>query len=153
VAGFPLLINNLCNASMAKTVEKTLYEVGDEITISAKADATSLTLKAKYDDGTVTETTYVEFPVQFTAEKSGVFEITQQTLSGREANAEFFVRVAKDESVFGRKQGVLVNPITPFGSGTDTSIQNNTEDITFYFIIAILVLLCVEWGLQYREQY
>ncbi len=153
VADFPLLINNLCTVSVPKTVDSTLYEVGDEIEIRAKAGATSLTVSAEYGDGTSQKSTYNEYPVRLSAEKSGVYKISQETLSGRNSETEFYVRVAESESVFGNKLDVLENPITPFGSGTDTSIKNNTEDITFYFIIAILVLLCVEWGLQYREQY
>lgn len=153
LADFPLFINNICTSTMAKTVEKTLYEVGDEIKISAKADAYSLKLKAKYDDGGTEEFTYTEFPIQFKTSKSGLFEVSQETISDRKADASFYVRVSKNESVFNQKLNVLENPIVPYGSGTDTTIPNNTEDITFYFIIALIVLLCVEWGLQYREQY
>ncbi|MCH5162955.1 MAG: BatA and WFA domain-containing protein [Clostridiales bacterium] len=153
LADFPLLINNLCKISMSKTVEKTLFEVGDEITISSKADAVSLTVKAKYSDGSEESTTYTQFPVRYTASRAGLYEVSQQTLSGRNANASFYVRISRDESMFFQKLAVLENPIIPYGAGTDTSIQFNTEDITIYFIIALLVLLCVEWGLQYREQY
>lgn len=150
---FPLLLHNLCNYSMSRTVEQTQYEVGDDVVLNAKADAESITVKASYADGTESERVYTSFPVRFTAEKSGAYNVTQVTSSGRTLEGAFFVRVAEDESVFGKKLSTLANPITPLGAGTDTTIQNNTKDITFYFIIAILVLLVVEWGLQYREQY
>ncbi len=153
VVDFPLLINNLCTASVPKTVEKTLYEVGDEVELRAKAGAIEMTVEAQFGDGGMLKTTYTEYPVRLAADKSGVYKVSQKTSTGRDETVEFFVRTAKSESVFGNKLDVLENPITPFGTGTDTTVKNNTEDITFYFIIAILVLLCVEWGLQYREQY
>ncbi len=152
LADFPLLIDNLTKYSMSNTVDKTLYTAGDTVVLNAKADTRLMTVNAKYGDGSADEKSYIEYPVEIEAEKPGVYSVMQTTASGRTIESAFFVRIAEDESA-DKVQATLVNPVTPYGTGTDTTVKNNTENITFYFIIAILVLLVVEWGLQYREQY
>lgn len=153
VPEYPLFINALCDYSMAYTIEKTLYEVGDEVKLNAKADADTMSVTADYGNGEEDELVYTTFPVELATEKSGVYTVMQQTDSGRTVSSSFFVRISEGESAFGRTEDVLVNPITPYGNGTDTSVANNTMDIYVYLIGALLLLLCVEWGLQYREQY
>ena len=148
VPQFPLFINALCDYSMAYTLEKSLFEVGETITINAKADAEYISVTTERG-----EQTFTTFPVEITADSVGVYKIKQQTASGREVDGTLFVCVNKNESVFGKTEGELVNPMAPFGSGTDSSVANNTIDITVYLLAAIFVLVCVEWGLQYREQY
>ena len=144
---FPLLINNLCNYSLANTVDDTLYTVGDTVTLNAKPDAT---LSVAFGGD---ETDYTDKTVDLKTEKSGVYTVTQTFDSGREVKNSFYVRVSKNESVFNTIGSTLVNPVVIGSIGTDTDIQNDTMDICVYLAAALLALLCVEWGLQYREQY
>ena len=150
---FPLLINNLCNYSMANTVDNTLYSVGDTVTVNAKPDAEKLTVSAKYASGEDETTEYTEEKtVPLNLEKVGVYTVTQTLKTGREVTDSFYVRVSKNESMFNVTGSTLVNPIV-IGNGTDTTIQNDTMDIYVYLAAALLAFVCVEWGLQYREQY
>ena len=152
VPQFPLFINALCDYSMAHTLENTLYQVGETIKINAKADAGFISVTADYGEGKEEEI-YTSFPVEIKAERAGVYTVVQQTNSGRKEEYSFFIRIAQDESVFGKTESVLVNPVTPYGNGTDSTVANNTMSITVYLMGALLLLVCIEWGLQYREQY
>lgn len=150
---FPLLINNLCNYSMAYTVDNTLYNVGDSVTVNAKADTETMTIKAKYASGEEEKTEYTEFPVVLDVTKAGAYTVTQTLASGRVVEDSYFVRLPESESVFNFTGKTLVNPIVLSSVGTDTEIENDTMDIYVYFAAVLLALVCVEWGLQYREQY
>ena len=150
---FPLLINNLCNYSMANTVDETLYTVGDTVTVNAKANATNITINAKYTSGEEEKAEYSNFPVVLDASEAGVYTVKQTLATGREVTDSYFVRVSKNESVFNFTGSTLVNPIVIGNIGTDNDIQNDTMDIYVYLAAALLAFLCVEWGLQYREQY
>ena len=151
VPTFSLFINALCDYSMAHTMEKTLYEVGETVRLNAKADAESISVKAEGVEGE--GEIYTSFPVEIKAEEAGAYTFTQETNSGRTLNGSFYVRVARNESVFGKTETALVNPVTPYGNGTDASVANNTMSITVYLLGALMLLVCVEWGVQYREQY
>ena len=99
------------------------------------------------------ETTYDKFPVTINADVSGTYTVTQTLENGRSVTDEFFVRIPARESVFGRNGTNLVNPVVMTGIGTDTNVQNDTRDIFMWIAIALFVLVSLEWGLQYREQY
>lgn len=148
VPQFVLLVDALCDYSMAHTFDKTLYSVGDTVKLNARLDAEYMSVDAVGE-----EETFSSSVVNLKADKAGVYKVTQSTYSGRTISSSFFVRLSENESVFGKTEGALVNPLTPYGSGTDTTVANNTMDISVYLAAALLVLLCVEWGLQYREQY
>lgn len=148
VPTFPLFINALCDYSMAHTFDKTLYSVGDTVKLNARLDAEYMSVDAVGE-----EETFSSSVVNLKADKAGVYTVTQSTHSGRTISSSFFVRLSENESVFGKTEGALVSPMTPYGNGTDMNVANNTMDISVYLAAALLVLLCVEWGLQYREQY
>ncbi len=150
---FPLLINNLCSYSMAHTVDNTLYNVGDLVTVNTKADAEIVSISAKYASGEEEKTDYTEFPVVLDATQAGAFTVTQTLASGRVVEDSYFVRLPENESLFNFTGDMLVNPIVISSVGTDTEIENDTMDIYVYFAAVLLALVCVEWGLQYREQY
>ncbi len=151
---FPLLINNLCNYSMANTLDNTLYSVGDTIKVNAKPYTENLTVSAIYASGEKETTEYAEKTVVLNAEKVGVYTVTQTFGADREPiTNNYYVRVSKNESTFNVTGSTLVNPIVISTVGTDTSIQNDTMDICVYLAAALLAFVCVEWGLQYREQY
>ena len=95
-------------------------------------------------------------PVTLDAQKPGVYTVSQ-TLGGAEGQEQteqsFFVRVPEEECDFARTEADLAQPSVVTGIGTDTTVKNDTMDIFVYLAAALLVLVCVEWGLQYREQY
>lgn len=150
---FPLLISNMCDYSMAYTVDDSLYTVGDTIKINAKANAENLTVNAAYVAGNESSESYTEFPVIIAAELAGVYSITQELDDGSEVSSVFFVRIAQSESEFGKTEATLVNPVVVSVAGINSNMTDENTDICIYLAVALLVLLSVEWGLQYREQY
>jgi hypothetical protein len=60
--------------------------------------------------------------------------------------------MSEAESNFAADGGAISSP-TVTGAGKDKNISNDTLDIFVYIASALLLLLFVEWGLQYREQY
>ncbi len=148
---FPRLIGNMCSYSLSPTVEKNAYLVGEEIGIHTKPNVRSVSVKGVFTDGGESEEIYTSFPVSFPSSRTGVYTVTQTLLSGEVVTDYFTVRSPQAESVFGVVETTLTVPIVS-GSGTDASVARDTVDIYVYLAAALLVLLCIEWGLQYREQ-
>lgn len=145
---FPLLISNLCDFSIAPAVNETLYTIGDDVRINARVGAESVSLISASGN----ELNYSDYPVVYNVQQPGVYTVRQNFETGRTADDEFFVRISPRESVFSKTGTNLVNPVV-MTIGTDNTVKNDTMDIFFWLAIALFVLVCVEWGLQYREQY
>lgn len=150
---FPLLVSNICRYTLTPTVEGTLYVVGDTVQINAKPDTSTLTVKAVYLDGTESQQQFTTFPVNFDVLAPGTYTVTQTLDSGRVVTDTFYARISQSESIFGQTETTLVNPVVFNGVGTDNDVGNDTMDIFVYLAAAMLVLICIEWGLQYREQF
>ena len=150
---FPLLVSNICRYTMLPTVDGTLYNVGDTVRINAKPDTENMTVHAVYTDGTEREEARTSFPVDFYTEMPGSYTVTQTLASGRVVTDTFYVRIPQEESAFGRVEESLVDPVVFGDTGTDTDVGNDTMDIFVYLAAAMIVIVCIEWGLQYREQY
>ncbi len=150
---YPLLISNLYRYSIVRTVERAEYAVGEAVQLNAKPNALQMTVSASFADGTESEEQYSEYPVLLTPERLGEYTVTQTLGSARTVTDRFYVRLAGDESVFGKKLALLTGPVTPPGAGTDTNVNRDTLDVFVYLGAALLVIVCVEWGLQYREQF
>lgn len=153
---FSMLIANMFDYSVSYTVDGTIYDAGSSIELNAQANTESMTVHAVYADGTENTQTYTQYPVTLDAQKPGVYTVSQ-TLGGAEGQEQteqsFFVRVPEEECDFARTEADLAQPSVVTGIGTDTTVKNDTMDIFVYLAAALLVLVCVEWGLQYREQY
>lgn len=150
---FPLLINNLCKYAMPSTVESPSFKVGETVTVNAKVNTQLLEITAKYSAGAETQESYTEFPVVLNPDAAGVFTVTQSLSSGRTVIDQYFVRIPEKESIFYQPEKTLVNPVVMNTAGSDVSVQNDTMSIYVYLAAALLAFLCLEWGLQYREQY
>lgn len=153
LVNFPILIGNLCDYSMTHTLKETRFNVGDTVDLGARANTETMSVKANYSAGGESEETFTEFPASVRATRAGSYTVTQKLSDGRTVTDGFFVRIPARESVFDKTLGTLVNPVVMNVAGTDTDVQNDTMDIFVYLAAALFVLVCVEWGLQYREQY
>lgn len=149
---FALLVRNICNYTLTPTVEGTLYTVGDTVKINSKVNAASVTLKATYLDGSESDNQIVG-SADFEPLAPGVYTVTQVLRSGRIVTDTFYVRVAANESTFDKTEATLKNPVA-FTDGSEITISDkDTKEIFIYLAAAMLVIVCIEWGLQYREQF
>lgn len=150
---FPMLVRNICSYTLAHMVEDTIFTVGDTVRLTAKPDAKTMTVNAVYSDGTEEISTYTDFPVDFKAVAPGSYTVTQVFSGGRTVTDSFYVHVSENESVFGKTEGTLINPVVFAGDREESVSAGENKEIFIYLAAAMLVLMCIEWGLQYREQF
>lgn len=153
---FPLLIHNMCEYTAPPTLEKSLFDVGETVTVHVKPNTESVQVKFEGRDGGEDETTdYTAFPLELTADQPGVYTVTQKLTSGKVRTDTFFVRTSAEESDFSAVGGVLAAEEYQGGNGNTAGNDVRYNIFEFFKIIAIalLVLLVVEWGVQYREQF
>ncbi len=145
IPDYIMLTHNLSRFSVQNMVSEYLYSSGDVIEIRKKASALTITV-----DHSEEEVTYQEFPVILTADQPGTYEITQILASGEEVSVNFFVRVAENQSNFYHDYGFLSNPIIP-NTSEEADANQDTLDIVYYLMAALILLLLIEWGLHYNE--
>lgn len=153
---FPLLIHNMCEYAAPPTLEKSLFDVGETVTVHVKPNTESVQVRFEGRDGGEDETAdYTVFPLELTADKPGVYTVTQKLTSGKVRTDTFFVRTSAVESDFSAVGGVLAAEEYQGGNGNAEGNDVRYDIFEFFKIIAIalLVLLVVEWGVQYREQF
>ena len=142
---FPELIYNMVQYSLCPVMEKTAYEVGEEITLQKTSGVvlTSITGNKEADK----EENFVRLPASFEAELPGLYTVSQVMADESVKTTEYVVRLAKEESDITAAGGVL-----PELTGTSETVSYEKE-ITWWIVAALLVLIVLEWGLQYREQF
>ena len=143
---FPLLVNNACDYAAPLTLDKYLYETGDVVSVHTKPNAVSATL-------TTAEKTeeYERLPFEFTCSKPGEFTIVQNLSNGKVRTDTLFARIPSDESNFAFVGDTLAPDKIPFASETD--IEYNSLQLIRYLAMLLLLLIAVEWGVQYHEQF
>lgn len=151
LADFPRLVRNMCAYTLAHTVEGARFGTGETVRFTPRPNAQILTVRAEYAGGGESEEIFKEFPVDYLTARAGVYTLTQTFADGSEKRDVFCVDLPCGESAFGRTAAALAVPIA-VGSGTDLTLGKDTVDLYVYFAAALLALVCVEWGLQYREQ-
>ena len=94
--------------------------------------------------------------VSLVVEKPGIYNV-EQTINGKVVKDNFFVRISANESNYRYTRDTLAVDVY---INIETGVTGNPggdsfdlEEATKYFAGALLVLVIIEWGLQYREQY
>lgn len=147
-----ILINNMFDYCVHSTLENSVYSVGDEVVLYAKPTTNQLRVN---DTLHMASTNYVD-KVNLVVTEPGVYNVEQTTNNGT-IKDQFFVRVSENESNYKYTRDVLavdqyVNVETGV-VGNPGGDSFDLEEATKYFAGALLVLIIIEWGLQYREQY
>jgi len=142
---YPALIHNLVQYSLCPVLEETSYEVGDEITLNKVSGAVLSSVKSS-NPAAVAEN-HVRMPVSYKAEEPGLYTVTQVMADDSVETTEYFVHLAQEESNITAPGGAL-----PQVEGAETKVSYEKE-ITRWIVLALLLLIIVEWGLQYREQF
>ena len=159
---FPVFVYNTCEYAAPHTLASRLFTVGDEIGGSVKPNTVHLNVSqdgdsasARYDrDVSVSD---VSEPVAVPADAPGLFTVTQTLSGGTVRTDTCFVRIPSGESDFTTPGGVLAAETyqsAPDAEGDPTrELKHDTFDFYPYIAGLLLLLLVVEWGVQYREQF
>lgn len=146
---YAALIRNMKNYSIAHTSDKLLYTVGETAVISTKPNAKEIFLEyTNYFN------VFKDTPVNHKVPTPGIYYLNQKFYDEEDLNERFFVKVARSESDFATIGGVLVGKeYINIEKGIIGGNKNKVDfqDIITYLAGGILVLLIIEWGLQYRE--
>lgn len=138
---FPIMFVNFFEYYFPSTLEDTVFEVGDEITLSARGEELSV------DAPGLERLTFTDYPATMVVTTPGTYTVSQDLISGQPLNQTFFVKIASTESDFTREVYVLTNPeFLP-------DPEPNNLDLLIYLAAAIVTLLFVEWWLQSKDQF
>ncbi len=138
-AEFPLLLRNTINHFFPVALEEYVYETGDTINVDIKTPMLEVS-------GPETELTFESFPAEWVVENPGTYTLMRDSLSGTPIVENIFVKLPAEENNTNLTEDVLENP--DFYSDADS----NDLDLLFYFTLAIVAILFIEWWLKSREQ-
>ena len=136
---FPLILRNAINYFFPVTLDKYVYETGDKMHVDIKTNLLEVS-------GPNTTLQFESFPAEWVVENPGTYTLFRDSLSGLPIEESVFVKLPAEENNTHLTEDVLENPY--FYSAKDS----NDLDLLFYFALAMVMLLFVEWWLKSREQ-
>lgn len=144
---FPLLLKNMVNHFFPTTVNEFVYDTGDTIELDAMASSLDVS-GAEVTDAVskLPVETLVELPGKIIVNKHGTVTLTQYLISGEPQIESVYVKIPSSESNILLEEEKLVNPY--FYSDSDSM----DIDLLFYFALAMVAFLFLEWWLKSREQ-
>ena len=136
---FPLLMNNILEHYIPSTFESPVVELYDEVTLNSRSPELSVTGPASIS------AEFTEFPAKIAADAPGLYTVTQTPISGQQVVENFYVTIPDDESNIVRELDSLTNPYYP------PVLEDANLDLVFYFALALVALMFLEWWLKSRE--
>jgi hypothetical protein len=143
----PMLVRNLSDYSLIKTVESQVLDSGQ--TIQIQPHPASISLEIEYE-GVVSS--YGNEAFDFELNQIGRYRIRQVLNTGRIEEMSFYVRIPRQESNFDYQGDVILAQVNPVAPGGD-EVVNDLFNLLPYLAAILLLFVAIEWGLQYREQY
>jgi len=143
----PMLVRNLSDYSLIKTVESQVLDSGQ--TIQIQPHPASISLEIEYE-GVVSS--YGNEVFDFELNQIGRYRIRQVLNTGRIEEMSFYVRIPRQESNFDYQGDVILAQVNPVAPGGD-EVVNDLFNLLPYLAAILLLFVAIEWGLQYREQY
>jgi hypothetical protein len=143
----PMLVRNLSDYSLIKTVESQVFDSGQ--TIQIQPHPASISLEIEYE-GVVSS--YGNEAFDFELNQIGRYRIRQVLNTGRIEEMSFYVRIPRQESNFDYQGDVILAQVNPVAPGGD-EVVNDLFNLLPYLAAILLLFVAIEWGLQYREQY
>ncbi len=131
---FPLFITNYFNHYIPQTIEKRVYEVGEEINVRTRG--VSVTLDGSSDELAPESKIAIATP--------GSYKLNEVLLSGNQEDLEFFVKLAKNES------NVKLSSLDNYAIEIKRP-DNIMADIYLYLAISLVVVVCLERFLYAKE--
>lgn len=142
---FPLLINNMMKYSARESLEKRAFEVGE--TVSFFAPAGSKTMSFKKDGFVLSVSDAVDST--YLLDSLGNYEIEVEFADGKTKSYMMPTHISEDES---NTKSVGDTIIAEQVSATSSSRPEAIE-IWPYLAILLLLLLVVEWGVYYKDEF
>ncbi len=144
---FPTLVKNLSDFSMVPTIDNHHYQTGDTITINKHPIATQVLITSgdyRHEFKTETENLSINKP--------GLYTINQLLSNGTTKQSIFYASIPRNESDFNFEGELIVVPFIPEDAKKDET-KNDLYSLLPYLAAVLLVIIAIEWGVQYREQY
>ena len=142
---FTLLISNLKEECIPYTVDRTLVTAGEDVEINLRPNITGAEIEYAGE-----KTPLKQSPEIFKARKVGEYQVKQYFEGDASKTNNFFVCLSPSESDFSYTGGILAPEEYP---GKEVSTDKEEVDIIPYLAGLMLLLIILEWGLYYREQY
>lgn len=142
---FPELIYNMVEYSLFPVLKEHRYETGDTVELQ-KGNGVAMVSVSGREEGDAMQN-FVRLPAEFPAEAPGLYTVTETMVDGSETESRFFVQLSPAESDMTSPGGML-----PELSATAEEVSYEKE-ITWWIAVVLLVLVVLEWGLQYHGQY
>lgn len=139
IPNFPLLLHNTINYFFPVTIEDYKYEINDVVSMNARANELSV-------EGPNVDLKFETFPAEIIVTEPGTYTMTQTPISGEMVIENIYVKIPARESEINMEESVLKNPY--FFEESDTA----DIDLLFYFALAVVALLFIEWWLKSRDQ-
>ena len=136
---FPMLMKNVVSYFFPVTLDEYVYEVNQTVTLNARADMLEVT-------GPEVELKLESFPHTLKVIQPGSYTLMQSVMSGNLVIENFFVKIPANESNIHLIESTLTNPY--FFEETESM----DIDLLFYFALAVVMLLFVEWWLKSHER-
>ena len=139
---FSFLVYNMFNYFIPSTISSNTFEIGDTVDLAARG--TDLKV-----EGNGFEYSMVDKKTDsITVTRPGTYTVTQTPMSGDELIIEnFYVRIPTDESSITRQVESL--PV----ADVDSEVRIEFEDLMFYFAIALVSFMSIEWILQIKKNF
>lgn len=142
---FPALIYNMIQYSLCPAVNDTSFTVGEEITLNKVNGAVLTSVMADSADAVARH--YVRLPEHFMAEIPGTYVVCNVMADETEKYNKYFIQLPVAESNL-----TAIGEALPEFAAEEVEIKYEME-VTRWFVLALLLLIVVEWGVQYREQF
>ena len=137
---FPLFLSNALNYYIPATMTEYVFNVNESVKLNSRSEKLSVV-------GPMTNIEMTKFPGTVDLKKPGVYTVTQVPISGNKVVENFYVRIPAAESNTAAVEDVLTNPYFYEAN------ENEDLDLLFYFAMALVILLFMEWWLQSRKQF
>lgn len=135
---FPVIMNNTLSYFFPKTMSASAYDVYDDVALTARNSSLEVRFENK-------STTYTDKNVTIHADKPGTYTVSQELLSGKTLEENFYVRTDSAESNVNKLEAVLENP---------DYVPEPVEwydDLLLYLAAALFAITFIEWWLHSRE--
>ena len=138
---FSFLVYNTFNHYIPSTLTSNTFEIGDTVELAArgtnlKVSGNGIDYSMEGKSGSVT------------VNRPGAYTVTQTPMSGDALIIEnFYVRIPQEQSNITRQVDSL--PM----ADVDVEVKVEFEDLLFYFAIALVSLMFIEWLLQIKKNF
>ncbi|MBQ8342022.1 MAG: BatA domain-containing protein [Clostridia bacterium] len=138
---FTFMMYNMFNYFIPATLSTNSFEIGDTVSFNGRGTELKVT-------GTETDLSFENAKAEMTVSKPGTYTVTQKPMKGDHLIIEnFFVRIPEDESCITKE----VDALPEFN--VDRVLEQTHQDLLFYFAIALVSFMFIEWFLQSRKNY